>query len=40
MAQAKMREKKLAEAKRAALNTNKRKTAPTAIPAVSAGMGQ
>jgi cell division protein FtsQ len=40
MAQAKMREKKLAEAKRAALNTNKRKTVPTAIPAVSAGMGQ
>jgi cell division protein FtsQ len=40
MAQAKMREKKLAEAKRAALNTSKRKAAPTAIPADSAGMGQ
>jgi cell division protein FtsQ len=40
MAQATMREKKLAEAKRAALNTSKRKTAPTAVPAVSAGLGQ
>lgn len=40
MAQAKMKEKKLADAKRAALNPGKRKTAPTAIPANSAGMGQ
>jgi len=40
MAQAKAKEKKLADAKRAALNTSKRKTAPTASPAVSAGVGQ
>jgi cell division protein FtsQ len=40
MAQAKARGKKLAEAKRAALNASKRKTTPTAIPADSAGMGQ
>jgi cell division protein FtsQ len=40
MAQAKMKEKKLADAKRTALNPGKRKTAPTAIPANSTGMGQ
>jgi cell division protein FtsQ len=40
MAQARLKDKKLAEAKRAALNTSKRKTAPTANPADSAGMGQ
>jgi cell division protein FtsQ len=40
MAQAKTKEKKIADAKRAALNASKRKTAPTASPAVSAGIGQ
>jgi cell division protein FtsQ len=40
VAQAKTKEKKLADARRAALNASKRKAAPTASPVVSAGIGQ
>jgi cell division protein FtsQ len=36
----KTREKKRAEARRAALNASKRKTAPTLLPAASAGQGE
>jgi cell division protein FtsQ len=39
-AKVKAKEKKRAEAKRAALNLSRRKTAPTGRPATSAGMGQ